>query len=133
MSVAIDNFPKKDRPPIAELRNEIAELMPRIGCGKRFRAFGNFVAGKDARAFVRREGFGVKAQFLGKRAVQQQEPGPVDDRRMRSAVERGAQPGIAVIEGKISGHGLRTAFLASPVGIAGLATADGVPDPHVEK
>ena len=128
----IDEFSKKDGPPVAKLRNEIAELVPRIGCGQRFRAFGKLVAGKDACAFICRKGFRVEAQLFGKRAVEQQKPRLFDDGRMGPAMEAGAQPGIAVIEREMSGHEFRTAFLASPIGIGGLDTADGVSIPNFE-
>ena len=69
---AIDHFAEQDRAPVAELRREAAELVPRVGLRDRLRAWGNRVAGEERRAFVARQRGDVEAELVGERCIEEQ-------------------------------------------------------------
>ncbi len=51
----------RQRPPVAELRYEIAELVAGIGHGQRLRPLGDFLAGKDRRQPLVGRAFKIEA------------------------------------------------------------------------
>ena len=63
LAVAVHDLAKEDYAAVAELRNEISELMPGIGHRDRLRARRNDVAGKYRRQLARFESSCIDAQF----------------------------------------------------------------------
>ncbi len=98
-SVAVDHLAEQDRPAVAKLRHEGAELVPGIGHGKRLGASGHTVSGEDLGTFALEHG-DVGPEFLGERLVELDQPGLRDGRRLDARKELLRQPRIAVVEGK---------------------------------
>ena len=69
-AVAIDHLAQQDGASIAELRHEMAELVPRIGERDRLRGIRDALARQDLDALGAREPVGVEAEVQRKRAVE---------------------------------------------------------------
>ena len=69
-AMPVDDLAEKNRAPVAELRDEAAELMAGIGGGDRVRALWYALARKDLGTFGRLERIGIDPQIDGKRAVE---------------------------------------------------------------
>jgi hypothetical protein len=64
------NFAEQDRPPVTELRYEVAELVPSIGEGDRRRAFGHTVPGQDLDALGARQLLRIQRKAHGETGIQ---------------------------------------------------------------
>ncbi len=94
----IDHFAEQDGAAVAELRDEVAELVAGVGLGQGLGAGGSVVSGEDLGADRRIERGGVEAEFVGEGVVQ------LDQFRRRRGGSRGMGvearevPGVGVIE-----------------------------------
>ena len=102
-AVAVDHLAQEQRPPIAELRREAAELVPSVGLSQRQRSLGCLIAGKDSRALFGIESVGVEPQFLGQLAIEFNQLRPRHLRRLPGHVEALKFARIAVVESEAAG------------------------------
>ncbi len=105
-SVAVDHFAQEQRPPVAELRREAAELVARVRLGQRHRSLGWLIAGKDPRAFVGIESTGIQPQFFSQLTVELDQPRPRHLRRLPGHVEALKFARIGIVEGESRGCGV---------------------------
>ena len=75
LAVAVQDLAEQDGAAVAELGNEIAELMPGVGHRDRLGARRDEVAGKHRRQIVRFDPLGVDPEFRGERLVEPDQPG----------------------------------------------------------
>ncbi len=97
-SLAVDDLAQQDRPSVAELRHEIAELVAGIGHGDRHGAGRHDIAGQDRRQPAGIGKIGLDAQFRRQRRVEFQELRPLH----RLGIDGGEKPvrqaGIGIVE-----------------------------------
>jgi len=94
----IDELAEQDRAAVAELRNEAAELMTRVGERDRIRVFGQSVAGEDRDALGAREGRGIEPELVRERRVDRERDRRAHRARGRARVEAAGERGVAMLE-----------------------------------
>ena len=97
-AVAIQDLAEQDRAPIAELRNEVGELMSGIGHSDRLGARRDDVAGENRRQFVRTQRCGPKSKLLPKRVIELNQTRRCDWGGVNSSEEAPGQARVAVGE-----------------------------------
>ena len=102
-AVAVDHFAQKQRPPVAKLWHEMAELVAGIGLGQRCRSLGCFIACQDFRACSGIEGSGIQPQFLRQFAVKLDQRRPRHRCGLPGNVEALQFTGKRIVEGESSG------------------------------
>src|SRR5262245_37293091 len=69
-AVAVDYLAQKQRPPVAELGHEAAELVAGVRLRQWRRSLGSLIARKDPRAFLGIESVGIQTHFLSQFTVE---------------------------------------------------------------
>ncbi len=95
----VHDFAEQDRPPIAQSRDELAELMARIGRGDGIGAIGNALAGQHLDAVLRRERGRIEPKMQGKRVIELDERRRGDGAGQNPCVKNIGQPRIGIVEG----------------------------------
>ena len=67
---AVEHFTQQQRPPVAQLGREAAELVASVGLRQWHRSLRNHIARKNLRAFLGIERLGIEPQFLSQRTVE---------------------------------------------------------------
>ena len=98
-----DHLAQQDGAAIAELGDEIAELVAGIGLGEGLRALGHRIAREHRDAFGGGQPGGVEAELLGQRMVQPDQLRCLDWGGRQARVEAVRQAGVAVVEGDAHG------------------------------
>jgi hypothetical protein len=99
-SIHADDLPQQDRPAIAELRHETAELVPGVRKRDRLSALRQHIARENFGGSRCIELFRIRAKQLGKRAVHFDEAWLADFRRRNSSIKVVGQPRVGVVEHK---------------------------------
>ena len=105
-AVHVHHLAQQDRPAVAQLRHEIAELVPGIGLGEGAGARGDRVA----HCHLGRQRAGVDPQLPGQRPVHLDQHGGGNRGRVHPHMHGARQPGIGIVEGDRGvsfGHGLQ--------------------------
>jgi len=103
-SGAIDHLPEQDRPSVAELGHEVAELVAGIGGRDRRRALGHCVAREHGEALRPRKPDRIEPEFIRQPVIQPHQSRLRHGCRWSQREEALRQPGIGIIEG--DGHGV---------------------------
>ena len=106
-AVSPHHLAEQDGAPVAELRHELAELMPGIGEGDRLRTFGHAIAGQDLHTLRADQTVGIEPQALGQLGIHPHEPRRRHGRRVEPRVEALRKARIGVVEGKAHRHTIR--------------------------
>jgi hypothetical protein len=110
----IDHFADQDGAAIAQLRDEIAELVAGIGHGDRVAAVRDATSSQDRYAFGGGQGLNVNAKVPRQRLVQANKPWGRDSGRLHPGKEAFGQPSVAVIECNVeSGKGIHGTYMAA--------------------
>jgi hypothetical protein len=96
--VAVDDLAQQQSTTIAELRHELAELMPGIGHGQWLDARQRLVAGKDLRPAFHGAHFRVESQLQGEGAVQSDQAGLRYRNRGLTRVEMSRKTCVGIVE-----------------------------------
>ena len=104
-SVPADDFAEQDRPAVAELRVEAAELVAGIGGGDGFRPFGQTLAGQDLDALGSLERVGVQPEFGREGPVQRDQARGAGARGHHAGVKRCGEAGVGIVEADVDRHG----------------------------
>ena len=99
---------EQDGAPVAELRHEVAELVPGIGERDRRRALGHAVAGQDLDALGAGQFLGIEPEALGQPGIHPHQPRRGHGRRIEACVKARRQARVAVVEGKADRHAIRS-------------------------
>ena len=102
-SVAVDHLAQEQRPPVAKLGHEAAELVAGVRLGQRRRSLGCLIAGKDPRAFLGIESAGIQSQFFSQFTVELNQPRLRHLRRLPGYVEALKFARIGIVEGEACG------------------------------
>src|SRR5205807_3777647 len=97
---AVEDLAHENRPAIAQLWNENAELVPRISHADRLGSAGNDVATEDLREGVAIDRIDVQPQVLRERPVERDQAWPRHWRRIQPGKEMLRETGIAIGEGR---------------------------------
>jgi hypothetical protein len=98
LPVRVDHFAEQQRPPVAQLRHEVAKLVAGVGLCQGLRARRGVVAGENLGADRRIERRGVQPQLLGQRVIQLDQAGRRRRRRRGRGIEARQFAGVRVIE-----------------------------------
>ena len=98
--VAINDFPEQNGTPIAELRYELPELVPGIGCRERFRPRGNTLPREDRDPLRAFKSLGIETEIDGERPIQPHQSRRLDRCRRDPGEEAVRQARVAVVEGE---------------------------------
>jgi len=94
----IDDLAQQQRPAVAELRHEIAELVAGVGHGQRVGAGRRAIAGQRLQTFVRGQRRRVQSQRLGQSFVEPDQRRAGHRHRLHAGVENVRQARVAVVE-----------------------------------
>ena len=102
-SVAVDHLAQKQRPPVAKLGREAAELVAGVRWASGGAPSGPLIAGKDPCAFLGIESTGIQPQFFGQVTVELNQSRRRHLRRLPGHVEALKFTRIGIVEGESSG------------------------------
>ncbi len=102
-TVLADDFAEEDRPTVAQLRHEGAELVPGVGEGNRLRPLRDGVAGEDLRPGGRGEEVYVRPEELGQPPIELHDARIVHLGGRDARVEAIGQARVRVVERKQDG------------------------------
>ena len=105
------HFAEQDGAPVAQLRHELAELVPGIGERDRRRPLGHNIAGQDFHPFGAGQRRGVESELFGQGGIHPDQPGCGHRRRVELRIQAFRQAGVAVVEAKADGHGVSGAAI----------------------
>jgi len=96
--VDVDDFAEEDGAAVAELGDEVAELMAGVGLGEDFSVVGGLVAGENLGGGFGVELLGVEAEFFRELGVELDEGGGGGFLCLAFCVKTGQGSGVGVVE-----------------------------------